>query len=181
MAQNELQWFTGSGGPQLLLPEELLEEWSGVDSPRNGRVVKTKGKWDEDAPATDYDRACDVEELIECVEVGAGHGIVLGGEPHPTAFLPRPNGGLLVRWVQGRTEREVLEALGRIDADDDGTPAFIEARPGPLLLFDAACPGGEVEEDRVVLDLHPGRYVAGASTVQTGDVELIVIKLDRVG
>lgn len=176
-----LTWISGSGGPLILLPEELLSHWSGIDAPE-GRVVESEGRWDPAGPATDYDRACDVDTPIAGIDVGAGSGIILGGEPAATTFLPRPNGGLLLRWVRADSEADVLRRIrGRSFEADGDDVAMIEVRPGPLLLFDAACPGYEVESDRLVIDLHPGRYLASAVDFEPDEsTQLIVITLERV-
>ncbi len=178
------EWFTGSGGPLVLLPENLVERWSGIDAPLDGRVVKAAGRWVAEAPATDYDFACDIEDAFALVDLGDGPGIVLGRGPFPTTFVRDDDGGVFVRWVQATTEEEIL---GRLDAarqaivgPDD--PVLIHAHPGPLVLFDAACPGPEVEEDRVVLDVHPGSYAISAAEYKPDpEFELILVRLARVG
>ena len=43
---------------------------------------------DPNDPATDYDRACDVNYYLGLIEIGAGKGLVLGGEPLSTAWWP---------------------------------------------------------------------------------------------
>jgi hypothetical protein len=182
MSEPALEWITGSGGPLLLLPEELLEAWSGIDPPLGGRVIDVRRRWDPDHAATDYDRACEIDTLIANVEVGHGRGIVLAGEPYPTGVVRRDGGAWLVRWIQAPSAAAIVEFLARHPPDTlQGVPATIDAHPGPLILFDAACPGPEVEEDRIVLDLHPGRYRASAIQVAAdAELALIVIGLDRV-
>jgi len=39
MTYDKIEWFTGSGGPLLLLPEELAEQWSGIDPPPDERDI----------------------------------------------------------------------------------------------------------------------------------------------
>jgi hypothetical protein len=183
MSGETLSWFSSSGGPLILLPEQLLRHWSGVDPPCDGRVVRVRRRWDPTGPATDYDRACDVEESIANIDVGTGRGIIITGEPAATTFLPRERGGLIVRWVQGESERELLRHLeNRAFETESDRSATIEAHPGPLVLFDAACPGCEIEEDRLVVDVHPGQYVATAILVEPDErTSLVVIRLEREG
>lgn len=178
-----LQWFTGSGGPLLLLPEDLLDGWSGIDPPIDGRVVQVERRWDPDHPATDYDRACEVDTAIANLPVGSGRGIVLAGEPQSTAVVPRPWGVVLVRCDATPSEDVVLRWVEALESGEaTGTPATIEAHPGPLWLFDAACPGPEVEQDRLVLDVHPGRYLADSHEIVTdGEDRAVLIRLERVG
>ena len=183
MVEEKMRWISGSGGPLILLPEELLEHWGGLDAPESGRVVQAKVRWDPDGPVTDYDRACDVEAPLAGIDVGAGSGIILGGEPAATTFLARPNGGLLVRWIRAESEGEVARHVeGRTFEPAGDDVALIEVRPGPLILFDAACPGYEVDADHIVIDLHPGRYMASAAKFDPDEsTELVLITLERVG
>jgi len=184
MSRAKLRWISSSGGPLVAVPEQLLESWSGVDPPADGRRLKVKARWDPTRPATDFDRACDVEEPIAALAIGDGSVIVIGGEPPMTTFVPRPDGGLLVGWIDGETEAEstLLEHLEGRDFDGDtGVVAMIEVSPGPLVVFDAACPGIEVEEDRLVLDLYPGRYMASATPFEPdAHTSLSVVRLQRV-
>ena len=124
-----------------------------------------------------------MEAPIAGIDVGAGSGIVLGGEPAATTFQARSNGGLLLRWVQADSEADVLRHVeGRSFEPEGDDVAMIELRPGPLVLFDAACPGHEVDADRLVIELHPGRYLAGAIEFGPDEsTELVVITLERVG
>ena len=183
LVDEKMHWILGSGGPLILLSEQLLAHWSGLDAPKAGRVVKSEGRWDPAGPSTDYDRACDVDALIAGIDVGAGSGIILGGEPAATTFLVRPNGGLLVRWIQADSETELMRRLeGKSFEPDGDNVAMIELRPGPLVLFDAACPGHEVDGDRIVIDLHPGRYMASAMEFEPDEsTKMVVITLERVG
>jgi hypothetical protein len=184
MADEPLQWFSGSGGPLVLLPEELLESWEGVDNPKGGRNVDTKTSSTPGAPCTDFDRACDIEEPMANLDVGAGRGVVLTGDPLPTTFLRLRTGGLLIRCEDGElSESQVAELREWTFESDSVSVALIEARPGPILLFDAACPGYEVEEqDRLILDLHPGQYMASFLSVTTeSSLTLDVVYLERVG
>ena len=63
----------------------------------------------------------------------------------------------------------------------DGEPvATIEAHPGPLLLFDAACPGYDLDEDRLVVDVHPGAYQASVLRFEPDSTTtLILMQLKR--
>ena len=47
-------------------------------------------------PASDYDRACDVDDYVGILQVGSGKGIVLGQDPLPATCQALPNGGLLI-------------------------------------------------------------------------------------
>lgn len=168
-------WIDSSGGPLLLLPAGLLESWQGIDAPE-GRVIHTESQWDPDGPATDYDRACDVEGYLGKIDVGGGHALVLGDEPMATTFLETDEGGILVRWFQADSEEELLTAVRNLDSPPETEEAdFLQWTEGPLLLFDSACPGAEVEEDRLVVDLPPGTYLVDAGRVELNETTAAVL------
>lgn len=66
------------GGPMVLLPGQIASAWEGADPPSNGRVVDCTYRYDDpDAPATDYDLACESVALdATLIDVGAGHALV---------------------------------------------------------------------------------------------------------
>ena len=74
--------FLTDGGPLIVVPEAAAAHWEGSDTPSAGRVVSATTRWaDPNDPATDYDRACDVDpEYAAALRVGESWGIVLGTE-----------------------------------------------------------------------------------------------------
>jgi len=164
----QTRWFTGSGGPLVLMPEDLVETWTGVESSSNG-------------PASDYDRACEIGKPVANLDVGPGRAIVLGDDRLATAVWPQASGALFVRWQRAESEEAILEHVAHGSLDIDGEPvATIEAHPGPLLLFDAACPGYDVDEDRLLIDVHPGVYQASALRFEPdSNTTLILMQLKR--
>ena len=115
---NVLTWVTCDGGPHLLIPEELGALWEGSDAPSGGRVVNARFRWSADpgALATDYDAACDVNELVGVIPVGAGAALVLGDEVPMSTWVPSTlfAGGLIVvpmTWPHpGMPEQRLLAA-----------------------------------------------------------------------
>ena len=182
MAADELRWISSSGGPLLLLPQDLIECWSGIDTPYDGRKATARAQWSPEGPATDYDRACDIDQALANIDVGDGRGIVLGGT-YATAVWPAESGCVLVRWVEAENEAQILPHLANLPQDEgDGDIALIDVRPGPLVLFDAACPGPEVEDDKLEIRLHPGQYMASTIEMEPGDdTSLVLVPLRRVG
>jgi hypothetical protein len=83
-----VRWMQSNAGPLLLVPGEHLPSWEGVAPPADGRHIEAQFRWNRrDAPATDYDRACDVTGYLGLLSIGTGHGLVLGDELHATAWL----------------------------------------------------------------------------------------------
>lgn len=181
-----MKWITGCGGPLLLLSEELLGAWEGIDAPSDGRRIKLadeEKRWLPDGPATDYDRACEIDESLANLEVADGQGIVVGGEPDPVAHWQHEGRDYLVRWVQADSEEAVLGHLSAaVDEAPGASAAWIVAQPGPLVLFDAACPGKEIEDDCVRIELQPGQYLAEVIEYRPDDeTELTLIGLTPAG
>ena len=165
----QLQWIASEGGPLLLLAAPLLAHWEGVAPPTAGRAVTaTFRALGPGAPATDYDRACDVSDELGLVEVGPGYGLVLGDEPAATTWWPLPAGGVLVRWHQAESEAAVLAALRAALPDGLGSPTHrFSVTAAPLLLFDAALPGSEAQPGaHLWLSVPVGEY-----TVTTADYQ----------
>ena len=66
-----LTWIESAGGPLLALRPDCLPLWEGIDPPSEGRRVEASFRWENaSAPATDYDRACDVEGYAGVIQVG---------------------------------------------------------------------------------------------------------------
>jgi hypothetical protein len=156
-----LTWIESSGGPLLLLSSEHLADWEGVDSSSNGHIVQATFRWnDPSVAATDYDRACDVEDYIAVIPVANGTGLVLNQEPMPTAWWPHDDqiGGLLIRWLQGDPETDVLELLAHLPnlGWESGHITFTVGSSS-LYLFDAASPGNELDE-HLTIALRAGAY-----------------------
>jgi Immunity protein 21 len=165
-------WISSYGGPLLLIPGEYLYAWEGGDAPSNGRQVQAKFRWaGPDDVATDYDRACDVEGWIGRLEVGDGSAVVLGGEPAMTAWLPAAPStvddsdivGYLVRWIAAdsmdmfRTAVKAALQDPRVQWRDERVQ--IQVGSQPLFLFEAACPGTEMEDGEFLgIDVTAGTY-----------------------
>jgi hypothetical protein len=108
--------FWNDGGPLLIAPEAALPHWGGSDTPSGGRVVEAQFRWSApDAPATDYDRACDSSaESAIALDVGPAWGVVLGTAAAQSAL-----------WLPGQAASEVY-AVG-IEAVDDMQPERLAA------------------------------------------------------
>jgi Immunity protein 21 len=146
--------FWNDGGPLIAVPDAAIAHWEGIDPPSNGRVVTARVRWSEPGdPATDYDRACDVDaESAVALTVGDSWGIVLGTAVAQDA-----------QWLP-TDQRDQFYLVG-IETIEDGHPArlrrlaeeqlpdawqvLLERAPvGPkgVLLAHAACRLVEVKE-----------------------------------
>ncbi|MFB6565510.1 Imm21 family immunity protein [Streptomyces sp. NPDC056400] len=145
-----VDWVESGGGPLVAVPAEVLTRWEGADS---------------EGPESDYDRACAVVGFAGLLAVGPSHALVLGDEPSSTAFLPEY--AVFVRWVAAESEAELLGGVGAALEDAAWEDGQVWDVPGPVVLFDSAWPGSEVEPDNHVrVDLAAGRYEVRAALAQ---------------
>ncbi len=146
----QLVWVESAGGPLIVLEEHLLSAWTGsFPLPEAANA------------ATDYDRACRVDDYVGTIDVASGHGFVLADEPMRTAWWPLPeaNAGILVRWQWAASEDHVIAALTHLpDVGWAEADIAFDVHHGNLILFDSACAGNEVD-DLVRIKLAPGNYV----------------------
>jgi Immunity protein 21 len=180
-----LTWLASAGGPLLLLPGAYLAAWEGTNPPSAGRVLQARFRWqDSAAMATDYDRACDVDDYLGLLDIGGTQGLVLGDEPLATAWLPDGDSGktgMLIRWVSADDEAHILAALTHIP-DHVWDPAHLLFPVGstPLYLFDAAIPGSKVDA-YLVIHLNPGSYLISTAVYKPDNgTELILHRFRNI-
>ncbi|MFI8393114.1 Imm21 family immunity protein [Streptomyces sp. NPDC085540] len=134
----------------MVVPAEVLTRWEGADS---------------EGAESDHDRACAVVGFAGLLAVGPSHALVLGDEPASTAFLPEY--GVFVRGVAAESEAELLRGVEAALEDGAWEDGPVWDVPGPVVLFDSAWPGSEVEPDNHVrVDLAAGRYEVRAVLAQ---------------
>ncbi|MET7287280.1 immunity 21 family protein [Streptomyces sp. NPDC005573] len=162
----ELEWVESGGGPLTAVPEAVLPFWSGADG---------------EGPATDYDRACDIDGDAALLPVGDGTALVLGGEPAATSYLP--DHGVLVRWSAANSEEELLAgARAGLESAEWGSELRWRI-PGPVVLFDSAWPGeGLAGAEHLRVPLEAGTYAVRAAYVQPEPETWIgLVRLTRLG
>lgn len=89
------KWAIWQGGPHLLLPQAATAYWEGAKPPSGGRVVQAKARF-QDGPATDYERACDVDGLIGAIKIAEFDALVIGDEVPMSTLVEHPSGSLVV-------------------------------------------------------------------------------------
>jgi hypothetical protein len=173
-------WITPEHGLLIMMPRPALMAWGGVEQPRNGRVIEARSRWREpDAPATDFDRACDVPAPIGVIEVNGRHALVLNDAPQATTWIPRSTGGVIVRGAGGDSRPPALPSRQTLDAIAwEPLDMTVTSREASWMLFDAACPGWEIDLS-CALSLHPGTYSLWRGTHENTRYPLQLIRLDR--
>jgi hypothetical protein len=173
-------WVTPERGPMLLIPKSALMAWGGVEQPRSGRVIEARSRWrDPDAPATDYDRACDLEGPLSVIDVNGRQALVLGGAPLATTWLPRGDGGVLVRGTGSDNRPPSLpssQTLAGIQWQE--LDVRVTSRETSWMLLDAACPGWEIDYSCAV-SLPPGTYTAFSGEHASTRYPVQLIRLAR--
>ena len=153
-------WVSGDGGPLILIEQTYLADWEGSDAPSKGRVVEADSRWGLEV-ATDYDLACDVEDYLGLINFGEGKALVLGGDELATTWFPLSENqeGILIRWVYGNSEKEVIEfakaMLDKIEKDED---VELTVKDSELVLFVAAESGNDEVYPRLNFSLSNGTY-----------------------
>ena len=162
-----LSWVSCDGGPHVFAASELAGLWGGTQPPQGGRVVNAKFRWssEPDAPATDYDAACDVNDLVGLVPVGNGVGLVLGDEVPMSTWASSHHfaGGVIVvpmEWPEPNVpDDRLLDAVHSITWSSFlNTGIILPAPSGKSMLFAAADNGPSWFYPSVEVSMSPGRY-----------------------
>jgi len=160
-----MQWVSSQGGPLILVPQDLVQDWGGNSQPAIDREVARPRK--ADVPSTDYYRACSIRDYIELIDIGIGYGLVFGDEPLQTGWLlsAGKGEGVFARWRYADSEASVTQHLASIpDYIFQPTGVVFQVCRSKLFLFDAAIPGRSLRDgDYLLIELRPGEY-----RIQTG-------------
>ncbi|MFG3371131.1 Imm21 family immunity protein [Streptomyces sp. NPDC048156] len=142
-----MTWLETEGGPFIVVPRSALVHWSGTEG--------------------DYDRACEVMDLVGVLALADGaEALVLGDEPLSTAYLPEYR--VLVRWCYAESEESVTDIIrvGLLTAEWEEGPEL--STNGAVVMFDAAYLGTEVGTltASTALELGAGRYRVDSASVE---------------
>jgi len=172
---SDLTWISTHGGPLILLEKSLLPFWKG-----NADTTGIDGAL-ERGELTDYDRACAIEDYLGTIPVGSGTALVLGDEPMQTSWFPLTRDtGILVRWEWAADETSVLKTLREVPEESwQPTGVTVEAKSEPLVLFDSAYLGDEIETS-LSISLPSQLYSVDTAHWQPDDeTSLILHRLQR--
>ena len=98
-----MHWIEAMGGPLILLEDEKLSNWGGIDHSCDANFT------------SDYDHACSLDDYVNLISFDNFQVLVLGDEPDQTTFLQLSNKeGLVVRWRWAQDESEVKNCLLRL-------------------------------------------------------------------
>lgn len=137
------------GGPLIVMSESAAPSWQGVfDTAGNAIFGKA---------SCDYDRAC--AESFGLIDVGRMKALTLE-TPDNSAFVPRAEGALIVRWVGADDADTLISAALALSDDQLAEPVGeLPHDGGKLLMFDSAARGCALDPTRTAsIDLPAGVY-----------------------
>lgn len=173
---NGHRWIDTNGGPHLLLAEEQLGDWRGVEGYRDR------------ADLSDYARACRITSWIGTITCGTGVALVLSGDVGPIAWIPNAagHGGFLVQWIGVDDEQQIETALRSEElaklllSPEAETVEFDAGTTGMMRLFDSTDPGDNMRGDSQVLSLRPGRYRMRAVYHESQEIMIVVREISPI-
>jgi hypothetical protein len=175
----QFQWITGDGGPLIMMEADLLHFWEGSDAPSGGRVVEAASRWGLDV-ATDYDKACDVNDWAGVININNGVAFVLSTSGDSMAtWLPKFMGfeGAVIEWDYADVENELVEEAKTLIGNEAFSQSVeFEVKSSPLVLFVAAESGREPIYERQIFDVELGKYTV-KSGVRVTDKTSVVCHL----
>jgi Immunity protein 21 len=168
-----LKWVTTTGGPHVLIPEEQLGRWRGVEGWRDNG---------DPTDLSDYARACRITTWLGSIASHDGYVVVLSGDAGDIAWYPFEGGeeGFLVQWIGIDDERLIEPALRSQEVENllEGPSAerleFDTGPSGAMWLIDASDRGDRLQDGFEVLALRPGRYRARAGYYAVDGIMMVI-------
>jgi len=173
------RWIGTTGGPHLLLAEELLPYWRGIDGWKDHR---------DPSDESDYARACRVNSWLGLIPCHTGQALVLSGDVGMIAWIPSTHqrGGMLVQWIAVTDEASISDALGSpalanvLDDPAAEQIAFSTSSSGVLRLFDSSEQGDILQGASEVVCLVPGDYCVRAGYLKARSLAIVVRRFSPI-
>jgi hypothetical protein len=148
MKTSKLKWISTTGGPLILMAKTSLAAWEGTG-------MEKFETW------SDYDRACEVEDYLDVINVGDEKALVLGDLPSHTASVVVDSSTVLfIRWIWANDENQVVDAINEFSIEQQdwaNTDLEIRFSMGDIVLFDSSYTDESVEET-LEMTIEPGAY-----------------------
>lgn len=173
-------WIGTTGGPHLLIADEQLAHWRGIDGWRDHRDPTDK---------SDYARACRVTTWLGSIVCHQGIAVVLSGDAGDMAWYSNDqgNGGYLVQWLGVDDERLIEPALhtpqlrGILESSEAEWLEFETGASGVMWLMDASDRGYDLRDKYQALALRPGSYRAKAAYYRSEGLSIVVRCILQIG
>lgn len=164
-------WITTTGGPHLLIADEQLPHWRGVEGWRNHR---------DPADQSDYARACRVTTWLGSISCHQGNALVLCGDAGDIAWYAndRGDGGFLVQRIGIDDERLIEPALLTpelrcvLESPEAERLEFETGASGLMWLMDAS--DRDLRDNHQAVALPSGRYLAKAAYYCSAGLSIVV-------
>jgi Immunity protein 21 len=124
----KLNWINSSGGPLVCCGTSLARKWRGT----NGSSA--------DDSASDYDRACEVNDYIGIADSADQSVLILGDEPLMSCFYMSSSGLLVLRWVSCSVKNNIEEIISTLPLKLPiiELSKILEIKDDNLQIFDAS-------------------------------------------
>ena len=166
-------WIATTGGPHLLIADEELQHWRGID------------RWHDygnPADQSDYGRACRVTTWLGSIACHQRSAVVLSGDAGDMAWYSNGLGdrGFLVQWLGVDNERLIEPALRvpqlreLLESSNAERLEFETGASGAMWLIDASDRGYDLRSEHEVLALRPGSYLARAAYYHSTGLAIVV-------
>ena len=174
----ELSWLDTDAGHLVLMTASARLEWSGIEPSRDPRAASARFRWNKPSDAaSDYDRACDVDDYVGIIDVGSQQAVVLGQEPLPATVITRADGSLLIARLY-TSEFGLPSQLPVVDGiiwESVGSVTFSDSA---LVLFDSTDVGWETPAfPSISIEFTPGRYDVQHVRFNNHEMELWLVRL----
>ncbi|PJG56588.1 hypothetical protein CVM73_03275 [Bradyrhizobium forestalis] len=172
-------WIATTGGPHLLIADEQLSHWQGIERSRDHR---------DPADQSDYARACRVTTWLGSIACHQGHAVVLSGDAGDIAWYSdgQDDGGFLVQWLGVDDERLIEPALRTpqmrdlLESSGAERLEFETGASGAMWLIDASERGSDLRDNHQALTLRPGSYLAKAAYYSSPGLSIVVREICRI-
>ena len=166
-------WIATTGGPHLLIADEQLPYWRGINRWRDHR---------DPADQRDYARACRVTTWLGSIACHQGSAVVLSGDAGDMAWYSNGQGdrGFLVQWLGVDDERLIEPALhtpqlrDHLESPNAERLEFETGASGAMWLIDASDRGCDLRNNHQALALQPGSYLAKAAYYRSTGLSIVV-------
>ncbi|WP_083754443.1 Imm21 family immunity protein [Bradyrhizobium murdochi] len=172
-------WIATTGGPHLLIADEQLSHWQGIERWRDHS---------DPADQSDYARACRVTTWLGSIACHQASAVVLSGDVGDIAWYcnSQGDGGYLVQWLGVDDERLIEPALRTpqmrdlLESSDAERLEFETGASGAMWLIDASERGCDLHDNHQCLVLPPGSYLAKAAYYSSAGLSIVVREICRI-
>lgn len=151
-----MYWIKSAGGPLVTIGRELAPLWRGISGNSSPLTATTE------KIATDYSRACEIEDYVGIVNVSDGNAIILGDMPLATAFWTDNSSKIfIVRAFYMDPDEDVATLLAQVNDKELGRE--IESidytvSNENMVIFDSALPGKRFQDEFISIVVPTGHY-----------------------